>query len=329
MTELTPRNLFPYPTEREEPFNDSFKGGVLAEDSSHWAVAENGNLTFVDGGSFTFDAANDLVYWTAQIDISGFSTGYAAFIPGPRSLEIKDQEVVFFKMPRLIQNQNVEAELFRSNRIFLEGVRLHDLRLFVYRRGDTLYFPNGVSLRDGETGVLFGSGLGVITGTVPHSHATAVLLVPPAATTALNPLPPYIAPELKRVDVFKNGLLLIEGGGEDYTVDYGTGTINLTVAAGGADKYVVWRELQEFTALTTSHEHAVKLVITPGIPGTTLLNVLATSPALERVDVFRNGQLLVEGGGEDYTVDLTTGLVTLAVGSLGGDKFEIMREINI
>jgi hypothetical protein len=64
-------------------------------------------------------------------------------------------------------------------------------------------------------------------------------------------------------------------------------------------------------------------------PATTLLNVLATAPSLTRIDLFKNGQLLIEGPGFDYTVDLTTGIVTLNTATVLSDRFEVWRELAV
>ena len=328
MSELTPRNLFSYPSEREEPFYTSFKDGMIAEDAAHWANADNGNLVYFGGGVFNWDQPNNLLWWTENIYVSGYTTPWRAIITGPRSVTIQENEVIYFQMPRLVQNQDaVISVMYRSSRVFLEGVRLHDIRIFCVRTGDTLYFANGKSLKAGDTGPLFGAGIGVPSPIIiPHKHAVAALITPPPGTTLLNPLPVYIAPELARDDVFRNGQLLVEGVTEDYTVNLLTGEITLTVPSILLDKFIVWRELRDTAVPATTHTHAPKLLYTP-LPGTVMLATLIVSPFLARVDVFKNGQLLVEGATHDYTVDFVLGIITLNVASVVLDKFEIHREI--
>lgn len=331
MTELTPRNLFSYPSEREEPFFDSFKAGMLGIDAAAFANADNGNLQFTGGDVVSWDAANDLLFWTGTIRVNGFHSPFGGFIP-IGSIEIQPDEVIYFKMPRLIQGQDVQLELFRSSRIFLEGTRLHDLRLFVARKENTLYFLNGLSMKDGDSGLLFGQGLLPLQTVLPHQHEAAYLFIAPApGLVTITPIPSIVAPDLVRMDVFRNGQLLAEGVTEDYTANLVTGVITLnvpTVVVPNPDKFIVWRETRDTAVTVTSHQHAVKLLLTP-TPGTSVLNALSSSPFLLRVDVFRNGQLLADGATEDYTVDLGTGLVTLNVASVSGDKFEIFRELAI
>lgn len=330
MTELTPRNDFPYPSEREEPFYDSYRAGELARDAAIYANSDNSNIQFMGGGTFSWDAANDLLFWTDTIQVNGFHSPFGGYIDSA-SVTIQEDEVVFFEMPRLVQDADAQLTLYRSSRIFIEGVRLHDLRLFVTRRGDTLYFYNGQSLQDGDTGTLFGQGLIPLSTVLPHQHEDAwVYTAPGAGITQLTPQPVITSPDLFRVDVFRNGVL--QADPDDYTVNLTSGVITLvqsTVVVPNPDRFVVWRETRDPSAVSvSSHQHASKLILSP-TPGTSVLNALATSPFLLRVDVFRNGLLQVEGAGDDYTADLGTGLITLSVQSVLNDRFEIFRELAI
>lgn len=327
MTELTPRNQFPFPSEREEPFFDSFKSGELAKDASIFANADNSNIQFIGGGNFSWDAPNDLLFWTDTIQVNGFHSPFGGSI-STGSIFIEQDEVIFFKMPRLVQTADAVLELFRSSRIFIEGVRLNDVRLFVVRKGDTLYFSNGLSLQDQDVGPLFGQGLLPMQTVLAHGHEPSFLFIAPSAgILTIAPLPVIVAPDLSRTELYRNGLLQVEG--DDYTVDINTGIISLVTATAvvpNPDKFVVWRDTVDTTVALTTHTHAAKLILQP-TPGTSVLNALVTSPFLLRVDVFRNGQLLVEGVSEDYTVDLGTGQITLSTPSAFSDKFELFREL--
>ncbi len=329
MAELSPRNDFPYPSEREEPFYDTYKAGELAKDASIFANADNSNIQFTGGGIVSWDAPNNLLFWTSDIQVNGFHTSFGGTIPSG-SVTVQEDEVVYFSMPRLQQDADATLSLYRSSRIFLQGTRLNDLKLFVVRKGDTLYFYNGLSLKDQDTGTLFGQGLLPLQSVFPHQHEPAVTYVAPiAGLTQIIPIPSVVAPDLVRIDVYKNGALLAEG--VDYTVDLVTGIITLTVATvivPNPDKFVIWRETRDTTVTLTSHQHATKLVISPA-PGTGTLNTLVTSPFLLRVDLFRNGALQAEGGTDDYTIDLGTGVISLAVASVALDRFEIFRELAI
>jgi hypothetical protein len=337
MSELTPRNDFPYPSEREQPFYDAYKAGELAKDAAIFANSDNSNVVWQKGGIFSWDAATNTLFWTDTIYVNGHHSAFGGLIP-EGSVVLQENEVIYFQLPRLVQNEDMELDLFRSTRIFKEGARLHDLRLFVTRRDDVLYFANGCTLRDGDTGVLFEAGLVKTSTVLPHEHQPAWRWIAPAAgINTLTPLPIITTPDLFRIDVWRNGQLLNEGATEDYTVDLTTGIITLlvpTVIVPGPDKFIVFRETRDATGVTfSSHQHAPTLLLKP-TPGTSVLNALATAPFLLRIDVYRNGQLLsgvvLPGPAtEDYTLDLTTGLVSLNVASALGDKFEIHRELAI
>lgn len=329
MVELTPRNFFPFPSERDQPFFDTFKSGEIAKDASIFANADNSNIQFMGGGNVSWDATTELLFWTSSIQVNGFHSSFGGTIP-TGSVFIESDEVIFFTMPRLVQAADSPLTLFRSSRIFAEGVRLNDLRLFVTRKGSTLYFSNGLSLKDGDTGTLFGQGLQPLPSVIPHEHQPSVTFVAPSAgIIVISPMPLIISPDLAVVEVYKNGLLLVNP--DDYIVDLGTGVITLvqpTVVVPNPDRYVIWRETRDTTVTVSSHQHAAKLILKP-TPGTSVLNALVTSPFLLRVDVFRNGSLLVEGATDDYTVDLGTGQITLSTPSAAGDKFELARELAI
>lgn len=330
MSQLTPRNDFPYPSEREQPFYDSYKAGELAKDAAIFANSDNTNVVWQKGGVFSWNAAINTFFWTDTIYVNGLHSPFGGYI-AEGSVTIQENEVIYFLFPRLVQGADAPLSLFRSSRIYLEGSRLHDLKLFVYRRDDVLYFANGMTLKDGDTGPLFEAGLIKLTTVLPHQHEDPWLYIAPAGgITSLTPLPSIVAPYLNRVDVFRNGALLTEGASEDYTIDLLTGVITLnvpTTVVPNPDKFIVWRETRDTSGVMVSgHQHSVPLALAP-TPGTAVLSALATTPYLLRVDVFRNGALQSEGASEDYTVDLGTGLVTLAVSSVFGDKFAIWREL--
>ena len=103
MTDLTPRNLFPYPSVRQEPFFDTAKANFVAEDAAHYANSENGNLTYVGGGVFAWDLGTSTLSWTLPLQACTFGTPFRAVLPGPFSIQIQQDEVVYYKLPRLPQ----------------------------------------------------------------------------------------------------------------------------------------------------------------------------------------------------------------------------------
>lgn len=328
MTEITPRHGIPYPSEFQEPYFAPAQDNALALDAATYANAENSQLQFTCTGVVGWDADGispiiGLLFWSERIYITAHSTPFRAFIDGPASVELQDGEVLYFLMPRLMAEDTV-VELYRSNRIFLLSQRLHDLRLFAARHGSTVYFYNGKSLKDGDVGALFGGGLVSVSLIPPHTHLEALVIEPPSSgVSSLDVL--ATSPDLVRIQLYRNGLL--QADPDDYSLNLGTGIVTLVVPTiSSSERFVVHRELRDLSVVTTTHSHLTELVITPP-PATSLLDMLVTSPSLQAVELFRNGLLLASPA--DYTLDFTTGFVTLVLASAPGDRFQAFRRINI
>jgi hypothetical protein len=327
MAEASPRLGIPIPSEFEEPYYQTAHDRDLQIDAGIFANAENSQLQFLSEDTVGWDAdaadaLTGILFWNADIEVTAFSTPFKATIAGPASIELQDGEVLFFRMPRLLRS-DTPVQLYRSNRIFLEGTKLHDLRLFCARIGTTLYFYNGLSLKDEDQGQLFGGGLISASIFPPHEHQPPLIIEPPSAGIAvLDAL--ATLPDLAAVQVYRNGAL--QANPDDYTIDLGTGLITLVVATvSGSERFVILREFQNTTA-TTTHDHLTALVITPP-PATALLDMLVTSPTLDDIDLFRGGLLQVSPA--DYSLDLGTGFVTLVVPTVGSETFVAHRRINI
>lgn len=328
MSELTPRNNIPYPSEFEEPYFATAQDNAVAVDAGVYANAENSQLQFLSVGVVGWDKdgispTTGLLFWSDVIQITGWSTPFKAYIDGPASIELQDGEVLYFLMPRLLA-QDTEVLLYRANRIFLLNQRLHDLRLFAARIGDIVYFYNGKSLKDGDTGLLFGGGLISTSLFPPHKHLAALVIEPPSSgVSVLNVL--STSPALTKIQLFRNGLAQSEPS--DYSLNLITGIVTLVVPTVSAvERFVVLREERDLSVVTTTHSHLTELVISPP-PATVLLDMLVVQPPLEAIELFKNGQLLSEPA--DYSLDLTTGFVTLTLASVFGDRFNAFRRISV
>jgi len=327
MADLTPRLSIPVPSEFEEPYYETSRDGSLAVDAIGYSNAENSQLQFLSAGTVGWDTTgappNGLVYWTHDIEVTGFSTTFEAYIAGGASAELQDGEVLFFILPRALSTRT-ELTLYRSNRIYLEGTRLPDLRLFCARVGDKLYFQNGLSLKDGQEGELFGGGLFPESLLPLHQHEPALVIQPSSAgVSALDA--GITAPDLVRVDVYRNGQLI--AAPDDYSVNLGTGIVNLVIATvHGSERFVILRETRDPISLVLGHSHLTPLVIKPA-PATALLDMLVTAPVLDDVDLFRGGAILVDP--DDYTLDTGTGFVTLVTPTGVGEVFVAHRRINV
>lgn len=226
MTDLTPRNFFPFPSNLEQPFFQSAKGFSLAVDAGIWANAENGNLTYNGGGLVSWNAPSSTLSWTMPIYLTPFTSAFQAraVIAGPPTpggnVELNDGEVAFFTMPRLMTADTL-VTLSIGTRIYQpNGTRMHDLRLFAARVGDTVLFSNGKSLKDGESAVLFGGGTG--TTIPPHQHQPALLIEPPSAGVSTL--------DLQVTALGDERLILFGTIGIFATGDIITGSVSLTTA---------------------------------------------------------------------------------------------------
>lgn len=329
MSDITPRLGLTIPAEFEEPWADSAKGFELGVDVGIFANAENSQLQFLSNGLVGWNATGGsspgagVLFWSDTIYSTAFSTTFRATIAGPASIELQDSEVLFFIMPRLMAS-DTPIQLFRSNRIFLLNTKIHDLRLFCARFGSTLYFYNGKSLKDGDNGSIFGGGLNNISIFPAHDHLDPLVIQPPAPGIATLDAQ-ITTPALLRLYVYRNGQLLAEG--IDYTLNPGTGIITLTTpTVSSTERFIILRERRDTAHPTSTHTHLSALKYTP-LPGQTVLDALVTAPTLDGLDLYRNGFLQAEP--DDYSLDPTTGFVTLVTATLANEVFQLLRRINV
>lgn len=335
MPDQTPQNQYPIPSEFEEPYYDSARSYFLAADMADWALAENDNFVWSGGGPFSWSATSGTLTWSNPVEIRTKTTVWKTIVQGPPSpggqVVLQDGEVAFFEHPRLLVADRI-VSLTVGPITQLPGVRLHDITLFATRVGDTVFFADGKSLKDGESGEIFGGGTG--TTVQPHEHQPAKVIEPPSAGTTILDLNiiSFTPAVLKRVRLFRNGEL--QNDPDDYTVDTGTGIVTLVTPTirpnlldPDPERFVVFMETTPPIITTGEHQHmAPRIVEPPG--GTFQIDMLVTSldyPALQRVELHRNGS--VQSEPDDYTLDLPTGLITLTIPAAAGERFTAFREV--
>ena len=171
-------------------------------------------------------------------------------------------------------------------------------------------------------------GSGTITDTT--TSATATISSTSAVYNATAQLVDIVPPtSLRKVDIYRNGQLLAEGASRDYTVDYSTGIVTLIVPTlTTTERFIAQRESTPGTGVTNVHSHS-KLLVSISSPTSTLstLNTaLDPSPnKLQQINLYKNGFLLAEPA--DYTLDLSTGVITLVTTAISGETFIIDREL--
>jgi hypothetical protein len=109
--------------------------------------------------------------------------------------------------------------------------------------------------------------------------------------------------------LYRNGMRLTPGAGNDYTIS--GDNITLTVTAGGSDAFLAnyWKS-GTWSGMIVANE----VVAFSGIDGT-----LANTPIADTQVLYRNGQRLTPGVGKDYTI--SGAAITLTVAAGGSDAF--------
>ena len=335
MPEQTPQNEYPIPSEFEEPYFASAKSYFLATDQADWALSENDNTIWAGGGSFSWSAITGLLTWATAVELRTKTSVRKTIVQGPPApggnVTLQDGEVAFFEQPRLqVADRIVSLTIGPITQ--LPAVRLHDITLFATRIGTTIFFADGKSLKDGESGEIFGGGTGNLVQ--PHEHQPAKIIEPPSSGTAVLDLNivSFTPAILKRARIFRNGELMNDP--DDYTIVVSTGLVTLvvptirpTILEPDPERFVALMETYPPIITTGEHAHMAPRIVTP-IAGTFQIDMLVTSvdyPALQRIELHRNGSIL--SAPDDYTLDLPTGLVTLVVPSVGGERFTAFREV--
>ena len=335
MSDLTPQNEYPIPTEFEEPYYPTIRSYFLATDMADWALAENDNFVWSGGGSFSWSATTGVVTWANTVEIRTKTTVWKAIIQGPPApggaVTLADGECAFFTHPRLLVGDQI-VSLIVGPITQIPGARLHDITLFATRVGTTVFFADGKSLKDGESGEVFGGGTG--STVQPHEHQPDKVIEPPFSgetTLDLNIIG-FSPALLKRIRLFRNGEL--QSQPDDYTVDTNTGLVTLVepttrpnLLDSDPERFVALMETFPPIITTGDHQHLAPRVIEP-VAGTFQLDMLVTSldfPALQRIELHRNGS--IQSAPDDYTLDLPSGLVTLTIPSTTGERFTAFREV--
>jgi hypothetical protein len=187
----------------------------------------------------------------------------------------------------------------------------------------------------GPTSILVEVTAGVFPGVGPLTDTTSGATATITSSTVLGNATATIASitppsNLLKAEVYRNGMLLAEGAGYDYTLDYTTGILTLVLpTVSGSERFVILRESIPIGDLNVQHQH-LKLPIPIIINGTVNLDmqltVLNPTPnKLLDVDLYRNG--LLQAIPDDYVLDLNTGIVTLVTPANAGELFIAIRQV--
>jgi len=196
----TNKMQWPYPGRDDDPWFEKFDQMVTSQDSSGYASREDRHLRFSGGGLVSFDATTGVVSWDGTIEIMSPIAGFKISV-APTSLALTDGQVAYINLARS-PTQNVSS----SPAVASTVPNTNDSYVLCIRNGDSVYWPNGSEVSDGESQSLFG---GVTPGTTHvefvHvasrvSHDSNIPLV--VGGVAFNPLD-YDKPGFNRTISFR------------------------------------------------------------------------------------------------------------------------------
>lgn len=238
MPSFTPRFKLPYPNEFDDPWFEGFKNYAVQVDSVLAALSENDNMRFIGGGDFSWTVATNILSWTEEIRVRTFTSPFAGVIAA-QSFELAEGDVLFFQMFRSLTG-DFTIELRKGKITSFDPVRNSDLIAFAFRLDNTIFLPGQISIRSGDFGPAFGSGLPSGGGGTPsdHQHVDPLVIEPGAiGITVLNL--PLTAPVLLQVRLYRNGSRQNEGASNDYVEDLALGTLTLNTPTQDIDEVFV------------------------------------------------------------------------------------------
>lgn len=202
-----------------------------------------------------------------------------------------------------------------------------------YRVGETGDFTTIAALSElrGEAGQNLGDiGAPIFNGRADYVIGTTIDpttgVAYPTNTTVLQ----YSHTADDTLVVFRNGLLQVEGIGNDYTTDATAGTVTfptgdpLTISGGtGSTPETVTVYKIRATAITSFQRSDTTVAV-----GSTQSVFPFTMESSTEIQVYQNGLLLREGGSNDYVRDNDADTVTLNTAAVGDDIISIITVEN-
>jgi len=244
---------YSFPAEGDDPFYDVFRSFANDLDAADYALSDDKNLIATGEVLFTWDATSNILSWDGDFYFSGWTTGFSARVLGPAQAEIQNGQVFVFTMPRLL-TEDADVTPFVANRVAeSDDVNIFDRTVICIRRGDTIYFRNGVTLSDGAVGPIWerppspSGGLPAVQrnaiNAALHDHVDFLWDRSASAYgTLTNGVIEFEVddpdPETyQRFEVYRNGARLMIPG--DYSESLALHKISLTRAIGLLDKHIL------------------------------------------------------------------------------------------
>jgi len=145
VAENSNKMAWPYPSQEEDPWYDTFVSFVNALDVSGYAAREDRHAFLSEGGILSWALGTKTFNWDAAISISAPITGFLWNVPAG-SVQLDDGQVMYVTLNRgPLSNTNltptVASTVPSSNDTYVIAARI----------GDVLYLRNGSSMSDGQT----------------------------------------------------------------------------------------------------------------------------------------------------------------------------------
>jgi len=171
MSETSPRMLWPFPSEDDNPWFPTFQSMIAAMDASCFASREDRNLLMMGGGTITWDGS--VLAWSAPIEILSPNTGLLNQIPAG-NVTLADGQVARGNVSRALganASMAVAAAGFAAS--------TDNSIVVCIRRGTSLYWRNGLLMLAGDSVLNVGSAQGV-------AASTSVFVFRPGGVEELN-----------------------------------------------------------------------------------------------------------------------------------------------
>jgi len=150
----TSRMGWPYPSEHQDPWFQSFEDLVTAIDSSGYAAREDRNIVFGSAAIWSFTAGTGVLSWDADLKIYSTIKGYFFTVPAG-SVSLQEGELFYVDLVRAPSAGQALTPVVSSQ------VPTSDTRLVIgVRSGSSVFFRFGKKIGDGESFNVFEGGAG-------------------------------------------------------------------------------------------------------------------------------------------------------------------------
>ena len=141
----TPRMNWDFPGENDTPWFERLEAFFFQQDGAAFAAREDRHIIFQEGGIIGFDGATGTVSWSGDLDILAAITGFQWRLL-PSSFSLDDGQLAYITLSRA-PTLNVTVTVATASQV----PNTDNALIFCVRRGNRVYFRNGVSMVGGET----------------------------------------------------------------------------------------------------------------------------------------------------------------------------------